>query len=187
MKSKNKYETEIEMELNLLATLSGITTKIVGIMGTLYGWIISIIAGILAYFAGLKILFIILNVILLADFVFGIWSAKIQKKHITSSKLRSTLVKTMIYGVIISLTYAVELSIGTLILYKILFAIASLIEMYSITANLLIIKPNMPFLKFFSRLVSGEIAEKLGISESEVENTLTNKNITGGTYNDNNN
>lgn len=191
MKKKliNKSKNKTEMELNLLTILASISSKLIAILGTLYGWAISIIVGLLAYFAGLKILFIILAAILFADLIFGIWSAKVQNKHLTSSKLRGTLIKGMVYGVIICLTYAVELSIGIgiSIAYKVLFALASLVELYSVTANLLIIKPDMPFLKFFVGLVSGEIAQKLGITKAEVENTLNNRTTTGGTSNDNNN
>ena len=183
----NKSKNKTEMELNLLTILASISSKLIAILGTLYGWAAGIIVGLLAYFAGLKILFIILAAILFADLIFGIWSAKVQNKHITSSKLRGTLIKAMVYGVIICLTFAIELAIGIAIAYKLLFALASLVELYSVTANLLIIKPDMPFLKFFVGLVSGEIAQKLGITKAEVENTLNNRTTTGGTSNDNNN
>jgi hypothetical protein len=76
---------------------------------------------------------------------------------------------------VLCLTFAVSKEIGIEIAYKVMFALASLVELYSIISNMLIVKPDMPFLKIFKGIVSGEIASKLNISKEEVDNTLKNR------------
>lgn len=79
--------------------------------------------------------------------------------------MRGTLIKSMIYLIVLCLAFAIETVIGWGFLYKVLFGIASLIELYSVTANLLIIEPNMPFLKIFRKLIKDELGKKIKDNE----------------------
>lgn len=167
-----KRKKKSEMELNIIAVLVGITSKIAAILSTTWGWVVLTVGTILTFFIPLKVLFIVLGAIIIGDLVFGIWAAIKKGEHITSSKLRSTLIKSLVYLTVIPAAYAVEAIIGWAIAYKVLFAIAAGTEIYSMIANLLIIKPDMPFLRLFKGLVSGEIAKKVGLTQDKVEDLL---------------
>lgn len=163
------------MELSIILTVGGIWSKLIAIFSTCWGWVVGLFTFILAFLLPVKDMFILLFIIIAADMLFGIWASIIQKKSITSSKLRGTIIKTMIYLVVLSLSFAIENQLGWSLICKVLFSIASSIELYSVIANLLIIHPNTPFLKIFTILLSGEIAAKIGITKKEVEELINKK------------
>ena len=55
---------------------------------------------------------------------------------------------------------------------KELFALAGAVELLSIIANALILKPDMKFLRIFEVLVKGEISKKSGIDKDKVNDIL---------------
>lgn len=163
------------MELSIILTVGGILSKIVALLSTFWGWLIALFTFILTFLLPIKDMFVLLFIIIAADMIFGIWASIIQKKSITSTKLRGTIIKIMIYLVVLSLAFAIETQLGWDLICKVLFSIASSIELYSVIANLLIIKPDMVFLKLFSKLVKGEIANKAKLNEEEVDKFLKNE------------
>lgn len=163
------------MELSIILTVGGIWSKLIALFSTFWGWIVGLFTFIVAFLLPVKDMFILLFIIIAVDMLFGIWASIIQKKSITSSKLRGTIIKTMIYLVVLSLSFAIENQLGWGLICKVLFSIASSIELYSVIANLLIIHPNMVFLKLFSKLVKGEIASKAKVKEEEVDKFLKNE------------
>ena len=174
MKTKLNYLNE--MELMILSVWAGVWTKAGAILSSIWGWISSGIIALLGYFVGLKPLITVLLIIIAADFIIGILAAIKRNEKITSEKLRKTIIKTLIYMIILSLAYAIEIGIGFgNIVCKVLFGLAAVIELYSVTANALIIAPNMPFLKLFTHLVSGEISKKLELDRDKVDEVLKGK------------
>lgn len=163
------------MELSIILTVGGIWSKIIALFSTFWGWIVGLFTFIVAFLLPVKDMFVLLFIIIAFDMLFGIWASILQKKSITSSKLRGTIIKTMIYLVVLSLAFAIENQLGWGLIYKVLFSIASSIELYSVIANLLIIHPNTPFLRLFSKLVKGEIANKAKVKEEEVDKFLKNE------------
>ena len=166
---KNKLKTKNEMKLSLLAVILNFGSKIMTLLSSLWGRIGTSILAILAYFFALKTMVIIIFAVVLIDMLLGIY---IHRNEIQSSKLRESLLKFLIYIVLIALTYSVEAEIGIAILYKIVFAIASLTEIYSIAAQLLIVCPNLPFLKMFKNILSVEISKKTNIEQSKIDEML---------------
>lgn len=167
------------MELSLVVSLASIWSKIVALTSTCFGWIMGLFTFVLTFLLPVKDMFILLFIIIAADLIFGIWASILKKKNITSSKLRGTVIKTMIYLVVLSLAYAIENQFGWNLINKVLFTIASSVELLSVCANLLIIRPNTPFLKLFTKILKGEIANKSNISEQDVEEILNDKNKKG--------
>lgn len=168
-----------EMTINILMTVSGIWAKFIAILSSCWGWIAGICLSLLNFLIPLQYMFLLLGIIILFDFLAALVGAYKRNIHITSEKGRGTLIKALIYMLLISLTFSCEIIIGVSIAHKVLFAIACLIELYSLTANLLIIKPDMPFLKLFAGLVKGEISKKTEIKKEKIEEILTcNENKT---------
>jgi hypothetical protein len=173
-----KYKNE--MGLSLLTVTAGIWTKVLSVLSTCWGWILTTATAILAYFVGIKYMFLIISILVLLDFLFGIIASLKQKKPILSDKMRNTITKFGVYIVIIPAVYAIESTVGLGgLVHKIIFGVASSVELYSIIANMLIIAPNIPILKFFKFIVSGEITKKLedyGIDKEKVNQILDENN-----------
>lgn len=169
---KNKCKNENEMKISLLTVLFNFGTKIMTLLSSLWGWVGTSILAILAYFFALKTMVIIIFVVVLIDMLLGIY---IHRNEIQSSKLRESLLKFLIYIVLIGLTYSVEVEVGIAILYKIVFAIASLTEIYSIAAQLLVICPNLPFLSLFKNILAAEISKKTNMEQSKIDEILVEK------------
>jgi len=160
---------------DIMNILLGMISKIGTIFSTLYSSILALFGIVITFLLPLKMVFIILAVLIFLDFVFGIIASLKLKIPLTSHKFRSTIIKSFIYLVVLSSSFAIETVLGLAIAYKVLFGIASLIELYSVVANLLIIKPDMPFLRLFKILIIDEIANKISKSNTEITNLLDNK------------
>lgn len=163
------------MEVSVIMTLAGIWTKFTAVVSSVWGWFLGVMGFILTYLLPIREMFIILGIIILTDMIVGLWCAIRNKNAITSSKLRGTIIKAAIYLVVLSLAFAIENQLGWDIASKVLFSIASAIELYSVIANILILYPNMPFLRLFKGMVEGEISKKTGVNKEKVEDFLKNK------------
>lgn len=172
MKNKSKSKNNNEMKISLLSVLINFAGKISLLLSSVWGWIGSIAIALTTYFLPLKTIFLIIFTVVLIDMLLGIF---IHRKEIQSSKLRESLLKFLIYIILIALTYAIEKEVGLNILYKIVFGIASLTELYSIAAQCLVICPGLPFLKLFKNILEVEISKKANVSQEKVENILEDK------------
>ena len=57
---------------------------------------------------------------------------------------------------------------------KIIFAVIGGVELWSISANALILQPQLPFLRLFKKYLVNEIGKKLDMSPDEVSDLLNN-------------
>jgi hypothetical protein len=94
-----------------------------------------------------------------------------------SKMLIKTPIKIAIYLLLFWMVVAIEnvigddLSLGS----RVICGIMCSIEFISISASLLILNPNLPILKLFSKFFVKEIANKLGYTEKEVKKLLNIK------------
>lgn len=97
--------------------------------------------------------------------------------YFSSYLARETVWKVILYMSFLLAVHIIEwiVSDDSFIGMKACFVIISLIELISICANGAIIKPNFPFFKLIQKYLSSEIARKLGINESDVEEVLKSK------------
>ena len=99
---------------------------------------------------------------------------------LSNTGVASTAVITSVGGQLMALilfiifTFLIEQQIvaESYISSKIIFAIMSGVELWSIAANALIIVPNFPFLRLFKKYLSSEIGKKLSLTQQEVEDLL---------------
>ena len=164
------------MEITMMSVIISTLAKIGTVLTSIYGWLVLSLTSLLAYFIGLRVMFIVLGLLILADFIFGIIASITTGKPITSDRMRSTLIKVMVYLIIIMFTFAISTTICVSFPITAVFSLAALVELLSVIGNLLIIAPNLPFLRLFKWVVSGEIAAKLNINKEELEDILENKN-----------
>ena len=166
------------MLINVAMVLLNIWTAVISILGTIWGKIVIFtlfLGSIFGTVAGLIHIVLILTTV---DMIFGVLvTLKTKgKNEIVSSKLRNSLYKGFFYVMFISLTHLVEMQMMDIdIGPKVAFAVISAVEMWSISANALILNPDLPFLKLFKRFLTAEIGKKLEIDKDEVEDILNKK------------
>lgn len=165
-----------EMEQQLTTTTLAITSAIVNVVSTTYGKLMVCFSFCLTQFADIKDLVHVTFAFVLVDMILGVWVTIKCKgwSHILSSRLRDSVIKLFFYLLIMMLSFLIEKQIfeESTIGAKVVFAILSSVELISIIANMLIISPKLPFLKFIAILLKSEIAKKLGIEREEVDKIM---------------
>lgn len=176
MKTQNIYKPDEDMMTNISTVLFNIGASITAVLSTIYGKLLTLILFIGAYFTSISGLIHTILILTMIDAIFGIRvSMKMYGKNsILSSKLRQTLYKIFFYLMFIILSFMIECQLAedSIITAKIIFAIMAGVELWSIAANGLILHPNFPFLRLFSKYLSSEIGKKLSISSEEVDKIL---------------
>lgn len=144
-------------------------------------WLTALVLFIAEVFAGSRFLVLMVVVVTIMDAGWGIAVSIKRGKFTLSELMRQTVVKILVYGCALLIFLAldkfvtqetgltIEISsglIGTLIV---------LTEGWSSAASALILFPNVPFLRFMQKALTGEIARKLGLSEEEVTSMMTKK------------
>ena len=167
------------MENQLLLVLMSIGKAIQNLIHSAYGVVMVCFTFIFSYFMPIEELVNIMLIIVIADLLFGVWVVIKTKgiNHILSIRLRDTGIKLFFYLFFMMISFLIEnqLSADSYISTKVIFAFISSVECVSIAASMLIIAPNMPFLKIISFFFQSEIAKKLGIEMKDVEEFFDNK------------
>lgn len=159
----------------LMLTAEGMVSKLISLISFVWGWLIMGAGTILNFFLPAKDMFHVLFLVLITDMVVGLLASRKSKQAFTSDKMRSSFYKLLVYLVVLCLVYTVETTYDFNLTLKVLFGIAYAIEIVSVVANLLILKPDMPFLRLLSGALIGEIASKTNMDKKVVEEILENK------------
>ena len=161
-----------DMEVGLISIVTSFGSKLLTSLSSFGGWIVGCGMALIAFLSPIKYLILFIFIITFVDLMLALW---INRKNILSSKLRLSVFKIFFYIGTIALCFSMEALIGVALLYKIIFSLISLTELISICANALIIYPDIKVVGIFKKLLTGEIAKKLGIEVSEVDNLLSKK------------
>jgi hypothetical protein len=146
---------------------------------TMLGWFIAICTALITFISPEKTSFIVVGLAILADLFWGIAAAIKLKKFFLSTALRDTAKKIGIYSFALLGAMAIEYiahAEGTFIAVRTIAIFAAVCEFWSMSASMLIVYPNMPFLKIFRVQLKGEIASKLSknIDVDDIFNDDTN-------------
>lgn len=172
---------EEHMGNNILAVLTNIGVSLTSVLATLYGKFIVLIVFLGAYFASIAGMVHTMLSLVIIDAIFGI-IVSIRTKgigSIMSNRLRNTLYKMFFYLLFLVFTFLVEFQITGIdcVTPKLIFALIAGVELWSISANALILNPKFPFLRIFKKYLSKEIGKKLDISPEDVTDLLDGKDI----------
>ncbi|KAA6303110.1 MAG: hypothetical protein EZS26_000713 [Candidatus Ordinivivax streblomastigis] len=156
--------------------------KAIDLLKSVYGWFIASCLFLWDYIGSEKHTFVIVFVCVLFDLFWGIWSSVRRKKFILSEALRETPKKLFIYLSCLLIIYLIEINIHDeyLLGTKIVGTLMAACELWSASAHILIIKPDMPFIKLFRKQLKGEMEKKTGFNLDEVlteKNSNENENI----------
>ena len=146
-----------------------------------YGWFLMLMTAAITFIQPEMWSFIVVGGAIVADLVWGIAAAIKLKKFLLSKAMRETIKKIGIYSFAMVGALAIEKithTEGSFIAVKTIAIFAAVCEFWSMSASMLIIKPNMPFLKLFRGQLKGEIASKVSknvnideiLKEDETEN-----------------
>lgn len=147
--------------------------KIDSIMTTVWGWVCALWIFTLNFFAGYERTIVAVVVCVVLDTIWGV-AAQLKRGHFALSELgrNGMLSKWCLYASVIIAFIHIEnmANLTSHITVILISSLICLVEIWSMSGSALIINPNMPFLRLFRRVLTGEIARKLGdITPEEVE------------------
>ncbi|SFK99565.1 hypothetical protein SAMN05216357_11065 [Porphyromonadaceae bacterium KH3CP3RA] len=131
---------------------------------TAYGWFLALMTASITFIQPEIWSFYVVGGAILADLIWGIAAAVKLKKFILSKALRETIKKVGVYAFALVGALAIERithAEGTFIAVRTIALFAAVCEFWSMSASMLIVKPDMPFLKLFRGQLKGEIASKV--------------------------
>ena len=146
--------------------------RLPNILGTTWGWFMALSLVTADYFAGHTFVIFLVIAVTVMDAVWGIILANKRGEFTLSELARQTVAKLAVYGCALFVFVGLDKFMGTNLATSIVGAIIVLVEFWSSCAIMLILFPYIPLLSLLKKVLTGEIAAKLNISESEVEAVL---------------
>lgn len=160
--------------MKLLGLIASFFIKLWELLQTLWGWLIVGAFAAIDFYGGYKLAFVSVFICIAVDMILGIWSAIKRKKYARSELVRDTFSKIVIYTLaLVMLIHMDQLIESTAVFTNICAAIMCGTEFWSISANALIINPNLLFFKLMRPALIGEMARKLNITEDQVKDALS--------------
>jgi hypothetical protein len=158
--------------MRYLLFLKHIGLKLLGVLQTLQGWVVAGVLFLLDFIAGHEMAVGLVVFVTLMDAVWGIAVSIKRKKFAISELARMTVGKLAVYGCAMLAFIGLDRLIGMTLTASVIGAVITLVELWSASASMLILFPNFLFLKLLKKALTGEIADKLGIDPSQVEEVL---------------
>lgn len=152
--------------------LTHLCVKLMAILQTLWGWFLALVLFTVEYFAGHKFIVFLVVAVTLMDAVWGIAVSIKQGKFTLSELARLTIAKLAVYGCAMFVFVGLDKMTNTVLTAAFVGAAIVLVEFWSSCASMLILYPKFLFLRLMKKALTGEIASKLHISESEVGKVL---------------
>lgn len=159
--------------MNMTHIIEKLFVKLGAILQTVQGWVIALGLFLAEYFfADHEIVVKAVLIAILLDAVWGISASVKQGKFALSELMRQTVVKIAIYGSALAALIQVDKVASTTLCTTVVSIPILVCEIWSMAGSMLIVKPDMPFLRLFRKVLKGEIANKLGVAPEEVEDIL---------------
>jgi hypothetical protein len=142
------------------------------IIKSVYGWLLISATAILNFFEPEKWCFTVVYIFVLLDLFWAIVARVKLKEFILSDLIKKTPVKVLIYGTILAGVYIGEtvLHDDSFFVIRGVTVLMCVCELWSISAWMLIVKPDMMFLKIFRLQLKGEIERKIGKNADNILN-----------------
>ena len=150
-------------------------------ISTSWGFLCAVGIAVLEFVLGYKVAISVVFVAIVLDMFWGIAAALKQKKFLRSELMRDTITKVCAYGAALLMTAMLENLIAgshtigseeganTRWAVDVVAFIISCTEFWSISGNVLIVKPNSVFFRLIRMSLIDEIASKLGMQKEDVK------------------
>ena len=144
------------------------------VFSNVFGWIIAVFTAYLSWLGNDSGSILLVVVALVWDMAWGIAAAVKRHNFVLSYLLRETFCKIIVYVGAMSIVLFAERMLGLTsgFTVRIIAVIATSVELFSSAGNILIIKPDFVFVRFFGKYLIGEIADKMKISHDEARQML---------------
>ena len=157
--------------------LTAIATKLTSMLKSAWGTLIIAGTWIAEFIGGYELAIWSVIVCVLLDLIWGVWASIVRGQFAKSELFRETVTKLTAYATALVVFILCEKNIpgDTFFIVSIIATIMCGTELWSMSANILIVAPKAVFFKLLKPALKSEIASKLHISEEEVDNVLNNK------------
>lgn len=148
--------------------------KLSEVLSTVWGWFLCTVLLVMNFIIGYEKMVGFTVAAIVLDAVWGIAASLIQKRFALSELARDTFSKIAVYGTAVFIFILVDKLVGVnsgLTTSVICIGII-LVELWSMSASMLICFPNLPFLKLLKKALAGEIASKLNVRPEDVTAAL---------------
>ena len=154
-----------------------IAGKVAAVFSNAWGWIITLCTAFANFLGDEKTSFLVVFVAILLDLIWGMAAAVKKGEYILSEAIRETFTKLLAYGSVLALVLLIEKLThdGTFIATRVLCVISASCELWSVCANILIVKPGFPFVRLFRKYLAGEISKKLHITAQEYDELMEDR------------
>lgn len=148
-----------------------VLTKLGDILSHAWGWVLLVCGSAFNVIAGYQAAITLVTFVIIGDLIFGIMAARKQGKYAQSELIRSTFHKVGAYYFVLLVAVMIEQVVhwDWFMATDFFATIIAITELWSIAGNILIINPRAPIFKLMRSALVGEIARKLGRTESEVK------------------
>lgn len=153
----------------LQQTFGKIIEKAGQLFSNVWGWLITIFVAFVNFLGDENTAFLVVFIAIGFDLIWGMAAAVKRGEYILYEAIRDTFTKTFAYGSVLVLILLIEKLThdGTFIATRVMCVIAASCELWSVCANILIIKTDFPFIRLFRKYLAGEISKKLNITTEE--------------------
>lgn len=169
--------------MNLLTLTTDVVVKILyrifDVITSFSGWLLGSLIFLVTEYANFlgDTRIGILSLVLVATIIDLLWAVGVSIKRgmfCVSTGLTKTFLKLGVYATFLTMAVILEsaLTPDWDYLFRGMAAIIITAEIISISAHILIIKPNLPFLRLMTKFLSSEISKKLGVSEEDVKELM---------------
>lgn len=150
--------------------------KLLEVLSTAWGWLMFVGLVVMNFIVGYEKMvgFTVMAIVL--DAVWGIAASLIQKRFALSELARDTFSKLAVYGTAVFAFILIDKLVGASagLTTSVICIGIILVELWSMSASMLICFPHMPFLKILKKALAGEIASKLNVKPEDVAEALEN-------------
>ena len=147
-------------------------SKLLSILQTIWGWVMASFLFLIDYFSGHRFVVFLVVAVTIIDAVWGIAVSFRLGKFTLSELARLTIAKFAVYGCAMFVFVGLDKIADTVLSAAVVGSLIILVEFWSSSASMLIMFPNMPFLRLMKKALTGEIAAKLHVDPHEVESIL---------------
>ena len=157
--------------------LTSIGIKLASMFKSFWGILIIIGTWIAEFIGGYELAIWSVIVCVLLDLIWGVWASIVRGQFAKSELFRETITKLTAYATALVVFILCEKNIpgDTFFIVSIIATIMCGTELWSMSANILIVAPKAVFFKLLKPALKSEIASKLHVSEEEVDKILDNK------------
>lgn len=160
--------------MTYISSIQHVAEKLLDILHYPVSWLAGLALFAVNSLAGGRLIIYMVVIASVVDLICGIAVSLKQKKFTLSDLMRRTVEKVTVYGFALLIFLCIDhlihegLNLGIALTSGIVGVLITLAETWSFAASLLILYPNNAVLKLLQKRLTGEIANKLGVEESEV-------------------